>query len=348
MKYIDEYLTQVAKPRFQRLEGEEYDGSKAEHTFHRRGPDRRYRELSFVVLDAKQRHVMGNVATVAAATAAVLKHKPSFLLLIGLAGSLVPDEVGLGDVVFSTAAKMWAPDKLKKLDAEKEVFADFKSLPEDQLEALKLAGKIVVDMRKTVAADLFFRFRKDLVECEQSSARRKAYKIQLRDRPMDELTPVCEKVLAGCKPEVVAALSNLEPKVRFGTILGSEWVVDSAKYVAFAHERNRSDIFDYYKQKDVLKAKPGREGEGARRNKRWDKSDVLAVDMETYGFFMAVESLNSNGQSVQAFSIRGISDLASGKSELDDSTEDRVRGVCVRNAAAVAVDFIRAVEKWAG
>ncbi len=348
MRYIDEYLTQFANPRFVRLDGDEFDPSKSEFTFSRRGPDRRYRELTFVVLDAGNRHVMGNVATVAAVTAAVLKHNPSYLVLVGLAGSLVSAEVGLADVVFSTAAKMWAPDKLKLLDEKKEVFADVNNLPDERLDELKKARKIVVDSRKSVAQKLFFRFRKDLVECPQSSTRRKAYKVHLRDKPMEELIPCCDKVLDGCEPEVISALKNMDPKVFFGTILGSEWVVDSATYVEFAHERNKSDNFDYYKQKDSLKAKPGVEGEGARRNRRWDKSDMLAVDMESYGFFMAVEALNANGQSVQAFSIRGISDLASGKSELQDRTEDRVRNVCVRNAAAVAVDFIRAVERWAG
>lgn len=343
MKYIDKYLTEELKSPYSRLTNERYEPSHKVHVFERWNDDtRRMHDLTFIVLDDGDRQIMGNISTVAAAIISVQNYTPDVVILIGIAGSMY-EKVRLGDVVFSTAAKMWSPDKLKKLDSKKEVFAPIPTLTAAAIAKIKKDKKILVDPRKTVSTGHFFRFRKDLVSCEIAQNRRDAFARRHRDNPMT-LSPVDAAVLRGCDKDAIEALKNDRPAVHFGTLMGSEWVVDSAEFVTFAAERNLDNTYDYYSQKDALKAKPGEEGEGSKRNRRWDTTRMLAVDMESYGFFKAIETLNGFGSTVQAFSIRGISDLAAEKTDLDDLSEERVRRLCVHNATRVALDFVFAIE----
>ncbi|MCJ2098889.1 hypothetical protein [Methylobacterium sp. E-046] len=68
------------------------------------------------------------------------------------------------------------------------------------------------------------------------------------------------------------------------------------------------------------------------------------ADMESYGLFKLAKTMGRLGMAARAFSVRGISDLAGGKTALDDASRAGVRAIAVRNAAVVTFGLLRAIE----
>ncbi|MDE1993414.1 MAG: hypothetical protein KGI75_13000, partial [Rhizobiaceae bacterium] len=118
-----------------------------------------------------------------------------------------------------------------------------------------------------------------------------------------------------------------------GTILGSHWVVDSDKYAEYLRWKNENSHLDFYKMN-----KPSEYTQRCT----WGNSGIHAVDMETYGFFKAIDFLNKTRRvKVPGFAIRGISDYAAGKSNLDVTSDGSHRAKAVTNAMLVTIEFLR-------
>lgn len=262
---------------------------------------------------------LGNVKIATQVLPIVMNAKPRACILVGIAGSLDKNKLRLGDVVVSAGVKIIYPDKLKQFDSSKEVFVD--QAVGDQ----KIDDRISVDVRKRFLGESFFRFRRQFLRNDKSLTLLSHYLTFLTKEPV-----VLEPVLQ---------IENLNPNVLETTILGSDFVFDSTEYIQFLNERNVDLSKDYY----VQKSNP----EDADRN-IWLETELLAVDMESYGYFQALEKLINHHGTTTAFSIRGISDYASGKEDLDTehSTDVRpIRSVAASNAVLVAVDMIKFLRK---
>jgi purine-nucleoside phosphorylase len=107
-------------------------------------------------------------------------------------------------------------------------------------------------------------------------------------------------------------------------------VVDSEKYVEFILERNTDESADYYHQKAV----------GRSPLQKWFRSELEAVDMETFGFLLLSQVSGEHFGSRLYFAVRGISDLATDKEALDGSTGDKIREIAIFNAVEVTLDMI--------
>jgi nucleoside phosphorylase len=324
MKYIHDRLRKVGfEPVPDTLH---YDPNRPSHLYRGIAADRSSFFLVFRVIDAANRDVMGNINAATEVLAGLGAHRPHFAILIGLAGSLRPEEVRLGDVVIADAAKFLFPDKLRPLDKERETFADAAG----PMSSGSPTAVIRVDKRKRFLGSNFFRFRRDWVHNSRSTellARYVEYqqKHQLRDL---ENSPI----------------DDVSPRLHFGAIFGCDWVVDSEAYVKFVVERDQDDSQDWYQQRG--RQDPSRQAEARKRN-RWGAEKLLAVDMESFGFLKAAEAYGaSGGQTLRAFVVRGISDLAAKKSILDEKTAGRERTRAVHNAAIVALDIIARLTEW--
>jgi len=300
--------------------------------------------LQFSIMDRNNRDAMGNISTAAIASAIITADYPNIVFLVGLAGSVDSSTVRLGDVVVSSSAKFIAPDKIRKLSSATDVVVNMTGQQVQSLRA-QHSGMFVIDDRKVYLGDHYFRFRRDVASCSLSTTRLAGYQIHLRRNGLDGLDPVGDSALAGLENDTVERVRNDNPRVHFGSILGGEWVVDSARFVDFLRERNDRMDVDYYTQKEALGTRTGSPTEGAKRN-RWDPNPILAVDMESYGFLKSVSAIAERGIGLQAFTVRGISDLAAGKAELEKVTGDGVRKIAVHNAAHVAIDFILRLGEW--
>lgn len=339
MAYIDGLLTRPGRPGLsvRRTMPVEFEPGADRTDYLLIRASRTTHHITVLVLDTKKRHVMGNISTAATALKTFTALGPQVVFLVGLAGSMASESVRLGDVVVSTSAKFYSPDKVRKINDADEVFVEPGLTVEEMLAGG--GGRIVIDARKRILGDEYFRFRRDKVRCEAAQERQVGYKNHLELHPITHLSPINADTLKNLASDQIV---NHQPQVHFGTILGSEWVVDSSAYKKFLVDRNTDERLDYYVQKDMKNAKPGVEGEGRRRNS-WDPSALLAVDMETYGFLKASQEFSPQ---LQAFSVRGISDLADRKSELDGATQEVIRKMSVENAATVLIDFLTIMDEW--
>jgi nucleoside phosphorylase len=293
-----------------------YDPQTNDYTFHYTLTARTSARVRFCVIGD-----MGNAYTLARITPIIEIEKPHGCFLVGLAGSLKPDGIRLGDVVVSSRSKSLYPDKVKKLaDAREEVREKSRlSLPDPN-------GLLLIDDRKVVLGDNFLRFRRMFARATVSEPIAHDYV-----RYASTAAPLPLKgVTASDFPVLRPGSENPNPSPKEGTIFGSDMVVDSEKYVAFVLERNTDDSADYYHQK----------AGGRSPLQKWFRSDLEAVDMETFGFLLLSQVSGEHFGFRLYFAVRGISDLATDKEPLDKSTSDKVREIAIFNAVEVTLDMI--------
>ncbi|WP_193170224.1 5'-methylthioadenosine/S-adenosylhomocysteine nucleosidase family protein [Nisaea nitritireducens] len=274
---------------------------------------------------------MGHIEAVVGTGAAIATATPELVVMIGIAGSLNPVSIGLGDVVVSNTAKFYASDKVSQIYPEESAGYVFGT--KDDLKNAK-KGEVVVDRRDRFLKSSFLRYERKVVH----------------SAPMDGLLSGAEEYLKACDleqievnalPDRFARLdsSSREREVHFGSLLGSHHVVDSAEYRDYLVEKNTNTQLDIHRQN----------GDSGRV--QWDNSQILAVDMESYGVLRAVETARTTpdreGGCTNLFGgviVRGISDICEYKGDLDRDTGNAIRRVAAANATEVALSFIEAID----
>lgn len=252
---------------------------------------------------------MGNLRTATAVLDKLGDLESSICFLVGMAGSLAPDVCQLGDVVVSYEVKAMYADKVKRRDPRKEVFA-----PD-----VATGSQVVLDPRKKLLTDSYLRYRRDYVRWMTSAGLAAQY-LNFARQNAPGLTTVDRSRV----PKLDRSLEHMNPEPMQGVILGSELVIDCQEFVDFLQHRNRTTLDDVYA--------------GARG--KWFDSDILAVDMESYGFFKAVEAgFRANGTSL-ALAVRGISDLAAKKTGLETSSKNAVRNIATINAVQTTLHIL--------
>lgn len=310
MEYIHKYMvSKGAKPT------RPYDPKTRYFAFSFRLSNRTLIQVQFHVMDE-----MGNLESACRLAEVKAAKNPDYAILVGIAGSLDPD-VKLGDVVITSSAKVYFPDKVKELKPKREEWvaplgADDAPIP----------GMIRVDKRKRILTESYFRYRRNFVDLETSRSVIDDYLHDCEIKAQIKLEGIDHENISGLD----AKFNNLNPRHHSSTVFGSEMVIDSAEYAKFVLEKDKNDKFDIYKQKE--------NDQNPNRNKHL-LAPMQLVDMETYGFLMMGKRLYGEN-TPRVFSIRGISDFASDKAALDENTENEVRNIAVMNATSVAIDFI--------
>jgi hypothetical protein len=267
-----------------------------------------------------QFYVIGDIGNLAAAVQSAEAFRdadPKICFLAGVAGSLDPAEARLGDVAVATSVKYFGPDKIKVIDPADEAFSDAPA-----------GAAVIVDRRKRILDQSFFRYRRRVINFEQSSLALGRYMAYLAQTAMP--LPLTALTVGGL-PSLDPSFENPSPRIFRATMLASDWVIDSAEYVAFLQERNRDSPRDYHRLKSPA--------EYHQRN-RWINSSIPVVDMESLGFFKMAEMLRSTQGIPRYFCVRGISDLSSHKERLDGGTKSEVRRVATLNALEVFLDML--------
>jgi hypothetical protein len=261
---------------------------------------------------------MGNLIAATHSLSAIKSLYPRQCFLIGLAGSLNSGTVNLGDVAVATSVKAFYPDKVKRLDPDREIFGSIGD---------NVPGKIIVDSRKRIFAESFLRFRRVSSRWPNSAFQAARYMSYLEStRAQLPLNPVAN--ISG----LAAQFENRSPKIFQATVFGSDMVIDSDEFVNFLSERNTSQDHDYYRKKSGDVA--------ADRRNTWLTSELTVVDMESLGYFMIAHALGDSIEGTQYYSVRGVSDFSSGKDRLQELTAGEVRRCAMMNALTVTLDMI--------
>ncbi|MER0237148.1 hypothetical protein [Fulvimarina sp. MAC8] len=275
---------------------------------------------------------MGHIEAVVGTGSAIATVTPHLVVMVGIAGSLDPITVGLGDVVVSNGAKFYASDKVAQIYKE-ETSSRYIFGGEKELKSAA-KGEIVVDERDRFLSSSFLRYERKIAH----------------SRPMDGLISSieahlrCSKLIPLRKDKLPKRFSELESsgrdrEVHFGWLLGSHHVVDSTEYREYLVEKNAKVHLDVHRQR------------GDSDRVQWEDSPVLAVDMESYGVLRAVESARATPDSEGGCSnlfggviVRGISDICEYKGDLDKETGNEIRSVAAANATEVALSLIESID----
>lgn len=274
---------------------------------------------------------MGNLRTATRITQILLDETYDYIFLVGLAGSLDHSIMRLGDVVVSNRVKSYYPDKVAEISfAKNEEFIT----PGDP-RTLNDEGFILIDRRKKILSRSYLRYRRDAIVWEESSRTIASYLNFLETKLGHEALTALRPVTAEEFPHIGAGRENVQPRARYGTIFSSEMVIDSYEYIQFLMDKDTDESLDIYSRKYGGIDNPRRS---------WFPGPPIAVDMETYGFFSITRRLRSEIENARCLSVRGISDLASAKSDLDEATGDRVRRLAVENCIAIVMSIISVVD----
>lgn len=273
---------------------------------------------------------MGPVEAALGTASAISTHSPDLVIMIGLAGALDHDRVGLGDVVISNSAKLYMVDKVGVTGAIGHTYRFAK--PADKRDS-RPSNEVWVDPRDKFMDRSFMRYLRDVVRCPTADQVLASVTKKLLSCPLKQLQ-------SGWVSE---SLKNLKPfqrdrEVQAGWILGSTHVVDSGEYRRYLLEKNDMMADDIYHQV------------GSNRNK-WEKGPLLAVDMESYALLRAVKDAMSRPSNmggcdtlVGGLLVRGISDMCEEKSDLDRNTGEAVRKLAVENATLVGLTLIESLD----
>jgi len=272
----------------------------------------------------KTLHGMGQIEAILGTSSIINTCSPDLAIMVGIAGSLDPDKVGLGDVVVSNQAKYFASDKVAKADA-RYVFGD-----ETVLKNQRGNGKIVVDGRDRFLSDSFLRYERNFVESLDVDLLLSTAEQRFGKCPLKQLSPTDMPPDIGSLPS-----SQRMRKVHAGWLLGSHHVVDSLEYRTYLVEKNEKLSLDVHRQK------------GDHERVKWKSGQLLAVDMESYGMLRAVE-LSSKATPMQGgcanliggIAVRGISDLCEHKDYLDQASKERFRKLAAQNATEVCLTLL--------
>lgn len=255
---------------------------------------------------------MGNVicaAHVGTSFSQKMHAGPELALLVGISGSLQKD-VGLGEVIVSNLVKYYSPDKIEKIDTshvriDSQMRSSHMAKGKGAGPFASLAGRKAVDDRDVVHGDNAIRFLRDEIFHVDNDNTGALFVQAANDHQ-----------------------KKLPFKLSRGALLGSNWVVDSDTYTNYLLHKNDWTEFDYYSLNNPA--------EYASRCK-WGDDTLLAVDMESYGFLKAVAQFSRNVTNVKAYAVRGVSDLCSGKSALDQTNKSKNRLEATRNAVYSAL-----------
>ena len=244
---------------------------------------------------------------------------PQYALLIGISGSLAPETVKLGDVVISAHVKYYAPDKIKDIphDNWKIISPEESSKicnPDhpEQVTHYRDGYSTLLDGRDKRFESSYYRYiRHSIVRDSEEYS-------------IDKFMSMRKKIHGESCANGFSLFS--------GAVLGSNLVLDSKYYVDYLIEKNRCSDMDFY----MLNSP-----EEFKERCKWDSSELLAVDMESYGFFTAFEDMKRISQGTHAIAVRGISDLASGKEDLDRETKGKHRHNATKRAVQVGIDYLQ-------
>ncbi|WP_271078610.1 phosphorylase family protein [Aurantiacibacter sp. MUD61] len=264
-------------------------------------------------------HGMGNTRSAAFVGSSVAQGSaPAYALLIGISGSLDHKSVKLGDVVISAHVKYYAPDKIKDCDnsviktlmptdASKVCDPNFT----DQVSQHRDGEKQLLDGRDTRFSGSFYRYVRQSIN--RDSEEFSIDKFMMRRE--EEFGEKCARDFS----------------LHSGSILGSNMVLDSSEYLNYLLEKNDCWDMDFYHLNN-----PSEFNERCR----WDNSKLLAVDMESFGFFSAFQDISRISQGTHAVAVRGISDLAAGKESQDKSSKGDMRRLATQRAVQVGLDYL--------
>jgi nucleoside phosphorylase len=254
--------------------------------------------------------------------------------LVGISGSLDATTANIGDVVVSNHVKYYTPDKVyskqgveahkKKTvraisEADRKAHAVAKQVDgkENEVVRPKFLGpdEIGVDERDFLPCGNFARFLRQTVIINDIA--------NLIDRFMKS------NLLSKEWWPLAETFGKHPPRVMRGALLGSNWVVDSDSLVEYLMDKNECQDFDYYFMNDP-----------AEKRCVWNKHRLIAVDMESFGFMKTLEVMSNHLTKARGYAIRGISDLAAGKSLTDDEQGKRNRRVAASNAMLAALSML--------
>lgn len=273
---------------------------------------------------------MGPVEAALGTASAITTYSPDLVIMVGLAGALDHDKVGLGDVVISNSAKLYTVDKVGSAGQVGHKYRF--SAPADAGRA-RPSNEVWVDPRDRFMDHSFMRYLRDVVRCSTADQVLASVTKKLLSCPLGQLEPswIPER-FKNTKPFQRGRL------VQAGCILGSTHVVDSGEYRAYLLEKNDKTDQDIYHQV------------GSSRN-TWEKGPLLAVDMESYALLRAVNDAMGRPSSmggcdtlVGGLLVRGISDMCEEKSDLDKTTGEDVRRLAVANATLVGLTLIESLD----
>lgn len=276
---------------------------------------------------------MGHIEAVIGTSSVIATRSPTLVIMVGIAGSLVPNKVGLGDVVVSNHAKFFASDKVAQVPSG-VAHPEYIFGTEERLQEAKARGQYVVDERDRFLSSSFLRYERKCIESPYmdgllTDIEKSINGLPLRDLPVKGL------------PDRFSELpsSKRGRKTHFGWILGSHHVIDSAEYRDYLNEKNVKLELDIHRQK------------GDHDRSFWKDGELLAVDMESYGVLRAVETARTTPPRDGGCStllggviVRGISDICEYKGDLDKSTGNSIRRLAVENATEVALSLIEAID----
>lgn len=238
-------------------------------------------------------------------------------LLVGISGALDVGSVGLGDVVISNSVKYYTPDKIYHADdREKDLLPITREMRALHIQnggrsplPLPAPDKaLAFDDRDIVHGNNVLRFLRD----------------QVFHADHDNVGHIfVDDMTRSSKPPAYTLKS--------GTLLGSNWVIDSGTYSDYIKQKNEWVDFDYYYLNDRAEY---------HARCKWDKDVICAVDMESYGFFKAVAEFSKRVTNVKAYAVRGISDLCAGKSEEDKKHGNQNRRIATQNSTNAALSLI--------
>lgn len=298
---------------------EEYDPGTDEYTFYLPVGGRETLPVTIHVLGD-----MGNIRTINRIAPILHVTRPNCVFLVGIAGSFDPNFLIFGDVLISSRVKYLYPDKVKPLDHSSEYFIS----PGSEAD-----GKIPVDPYCKFSSSSFFRYRADCYQRSHSMKKINEYLTHLKTNGLPESLLSAENHVRSLKS---LELPIRPPKVVEACIFGSDMVIDCEHYIDFIKKSN-DDVNSFYYRKKAEITQNMDDVREADRRVNWFKSDVAAVDMESYGFFTYIEAMNAINQINMAFAIRGISDLAAKKNKTGGKV---IREIAGRNAANVTADFL--------
>lgn len=275
---------------------------------------------------------MGHLEAALTLAASMPTIAPDIVILLGLAGSMDPEKVGLGDVVVSSKAKMYTVDKVASISEDMSEVPNFKF--SETLPSAPSKNSVSVDLRDKVFGNSFNRYERDFVDSNGLD-----YVLSKIQQKIDITKTV--NVDSKFIPERFRNVksSNREREVHFGWILGSHHVVDSLEYRKYLKEKDTQKDFDVHLQL------------GDYDRVKWCDGDLLAVDMESFGVLKAVvsnrELAGPEGgwkNLIGAFVVRGISDLAEHKGSTDRNSRNQLRKIAVTNAAEICAQIIEKID----
>ncbi len=274
---------------------------------------------------------MGNIEATLATSALLAATGPDLVIMVGLAGSLEPKKVHLGDVVISNQAKLYSSDKVASMGSGNTGKRKYRFVDVDGAD-----GEIRVDRRDGFMTSSFLRYERKFVESPGTDELISRVELTLK-KDLSWL----KRVRAEQIPEAYRAAykARSECVLHSGWLLASPHVVDSAEYRDYLVNKNTDLTLDVHRQNNEADRVP------------WTKGDLLAVDMESYGVLRAVEAIRTAPTTqggvpdvLGGIIVRGISDLCEEKARTDEGSSNETREIAVHNAAEVAIRIVENID----